>query len=256
MKCRVININIDHGNGDFFVNNDDILKIIETETGNQIGKTSNEISLARIEAAIRKEPHISNAEASLSLDGQLTIDIMQKRAVVRIINNVGESFYLNEDGDVMPLSDIYAASVPVATGNITETEALFSYRSLNIPETDPMANITVLDDIFRISKYIEKDTFWNAQIQQMVVDPKGDILLIPTMGEHTIVFGKAIDIDEKFNKLMHFYMEGLNKTGWNKYSIINLNYKNQVVCLRKGIQPQVPTTKPDTALTNSPNIQR
>jgi hypothetical protein len=28
-------------------------------------------------------------------------------------------------------------------------------------------------------------------------------------------------------------MEGLNKAGWNKYKVINLKYKDQVVCTKK-----------------------
>jgi cell division protein FtsQ len=48
------------------------------------------------------------------------------------------------------------------------------------------------------------------------------------------VFGDAKDFEEKFEKLKTFYTEGLNKTdGWNKYSTINIKYKNQVVCTKK-----------------------
>ena len=37
-------------------------------------------------------------------------------------------------------------------------------------------------------------------------------------------------MEEKFNKLEIFYSEGLNYVGWNKYSIIKLDYNGQVVC--------------------------
>jgi cell division protein FtsQ len=39
---------------------------------------------------------------------------------------------------------------------------------------------------------------------------------------------------EKFEKLHTFYLQGLNTTGsWNKYSVINLKFKNQIVCTKK-----------------------
>ena len=38
---------------------------------------------------------------------------------------------------------------------------------------------------------------------------------------------------EKFENLMKFYRNGLSKTGWNKYSIINLSYNGQIVCTKK-----------------------
>jgi cell division protein FtsQ len=54
------------------------------------------------------------------------------------------------------------------------------------------------------------------------------------VGNHKIIFGKAENIAEKFNKLKLFYTEGLNKSdSWRKYSIINLKYKNLVVCTKK-----------------------
>ena len=43
--------------------------------------------------------------------------------------------------------------------------------------------------------------------------------------------------------VMIFYQNGLNKVGWNIYSTINLEYKNQVVCTKipkpivKKVQP-------------------
>ena len=45
---------------------------------------------------------------------------------------------------------------------------------------------------------------------------------------------KTIDSKAGIKKLKTFYTEGLNKTdGWNKYSTINIKYKNQVVCTKK-----------------------
>jgi cell division protein FtsQ len=47
------------------------------------------------------------------------------------------------------------------------------------------------------------------------------------------VFGTGDDIEIKFEKLMLFYKEGLSRVGWDKYSTINLKYKNQIVCTKK-----------------------
>jgi hypothetical protein len=50
------------------------------------------------------------------------------------------------------------------------------------------------------------------------------------------VFGTGEDIDTKFRKLYIFYDDVLNKVGWNKYSIVNLSYKDQVVATRKDVK--------------------
>ena len=73
----------------------------------------------------------------------------------------------------------------------------------------------------------------NAQIGQIHREKNGDFVLIPQVGSHTIIFGSAFsdrEVEEKFKKLKVFYEEGLPYEGWNKYDIINLKYKKQIVC--------------------------
>ena len=71
-------------------------------------------------------------------------------------------------------------------------------------------------------------------MHQINVTNEKELELYLAVGNHKIIFGDANDIEEKFKKLKIFYTEGLNKTdGWNKYSVINVKYKNQVVCTKK-----------------------
>jgi hypothetical protein len=60
--------------------------------------------------------------------------------------------------------------------------------------------------------------------------------MIPKIGSQIIEFGNAADVEEKFNKLQLFYKNVMVKTGWSKYSIINVQYKNQVVAKRRGAE--------------------
>ena len=71
------------------------------------------------------------------------------------------------------------------------------------------------------------------QIEQIYVNENTDIELVPKTGEHEIVLGDVNDLKDKFNKLMIFYLKGLNNLGWDVYKKINLKYKNQVVCSKK-----------------------
>ncbi|MEP7169164.1 MAG: cell division protein FtsQ, partial [Bacteroidota bacterium] len=79
---------------------------------------------------------------------------------------------------------------------------------------------------------IANDAFWNAQVEQIYVTEQSEIELIPRVGNHRIILGDASQLDEKFNKLMIFYKQGLNNTGWNNYNTINLKFTNQVVCTK------------------------
>ncbi|MDR1090381.1 MAG: hypothetical protein LBL79_04825 [Prevotella sp.] len=63
--------------------------------------------------------------------------------------------------------------------------------------------------------------------------PNQDITLIPRVGDHRIILGDLDGYKERLNKLMTFYRNGLNETGWNKYSVINLKFDKRVVCIKR-----------------------
>ena len=60
---------------------------------------------------------------------------------------------------------------------------------------------------------------------------------------------------EKLEKLKVFYKEGLTKVGWDKYSVINLKYKGQVVCERKTAEAAVKPKKKEEA-TDKPENEK
>jgi cell division protein FtsQ len=82
-------------------------------------------------------------------------------------------------------------------------------------------------------KYISEDKFLSSQIVQIYYNGSGDFELIPRVGAHQIIFGDIKDYQLKFMKLKVLYEEGLKYEGWNKYVMINLKYKNQVICTKR-----------------------
>ena len=80
---------------------------------------------------------------------------------------------------------------------------------------------------------LNSDSFWSAQIDQIYVDNNDDIDLIPRVGNQQIHLGSTEDYEAKFRNLEAFYDKVLPEVGWNKYSVINLEYKDQIVCKRR-----------------------
>jgi cell division protein FtsQ len=149
-----------------------------------------------------------------------------------VFNVYDESYYLDKDGNVMPTSDNYTARVPVASGFIMDKQ--FKMQRFKVAEmTDSMNQRSSLDELFKLATFIRNDEFWKAQIQQIRVEPNGELTLIPTVGDHHILLGGTDKMEQKFKKLLLFYRKGLNKTGWDQYSHINLKYKDQVICTKK-----------------------
>lgn len=83
-------------------------------------------------------------------------------------------------------------------------------------------------------EFVERDDFWRSEIVQIVAFTNSagtlEINLIPRSGNHTILFGEAADVERKFDKLLRFYRNGMNNFGWSEYRIINVKYKDRVVC--------------------------
>lgn len=232
--CTGIKIQIDHHTGNFFVEEEDIHAMVYHEIDTVVGRLMMDINSHRLEHKISNHPSIEKAEIYKTINGELRIQIQQRRPIVRIFNAFGESFYLDSQAEPMPISSKFTSRVLVASGYITAglvDAHQIAFQSEGSDTADEESKI--LYDVHTFAAYIHKDDFWNAQIEQLYVNKEMEIELIPRVGNHRIVFGDATSIEKKFNKLKIFYHEGLDKTGWNEYSVINLKYANQVVCKKK-----------------------
>ena len=224
ITCSKIAVSIKPENELLFVDRETILKTIRSDGDeNQIlGKRISAMNISNLENKIRNNKMVFSAEVFTDMNGVINVKLHQREPILRIIKPDGTGFYIDRNGLKMPLSERFTARVMVATGNIFE-----SYSRNDSIQT------FVCNELYKIATHVDKDAFWKAQIEQIFVTAESDIILIPKVGDHQIVFGDAQNIEEKFNKLMLFYKEGLNKLGWNKYKTINVSYKDQVVCVKK-----------------------
>ena len=232
MLCRELVVQIDRTNGNYFINEEDINSMVYHEIDTVLGRPVRLINSEKLERKINNHPAVEATEVYKTIDGQLYIDVHQRTPIVRVFNTKGESFYIDSTGKLMPPSSTYTSRVLIANGNIQDSFfELSDENARNVSDT--LEEKSSIDDIFSFAEFIRKDKFWNAQIEQLYVNKDFEIELIPRVGNHRIVFGDAVSLKEKFNKLKIFYFKGLNKTGWNEYSVINLKYANQVVCTKR-----------------------
>lgn len=198
---------------DQFVETKDIEGYIKEKGLDPTGKHLKDINTNAIEEAILTNQLVKKANVFITNNNAVKVSIEERKPILRIISNTGENYYIDNDGNKMPLSKRFTAYLPVATGTIKEDFA----RS----------------ELYKFALFLYDDEFWNAQIEQIVVLPNKDIRLIPRVGNHEIVLGNLNGYKDKLDKLLVFYKEGLNETGWNKYSVINLKFDKQVVCTRR-----------------------
>ncbi len=217
-----------------FLTEDDLKKRLKRKGLIYPGQSFEKLDLAAIENYIEEMTEVKEAKVYANLGGTWNIDVKIRKPIARIFNKYGENYYLDETGHTMAPSYLYTARVVVVTGNISDRKNSVSVDK--IINNDTLKSIRNLDDIYRISKYVCNDPFLNAQIGQIDLDKYGQFVLIPQVGGQKIMFGTArndAEVADKFNKLKVFYKEGLPFEGWDKYEVINLKYKKQIVCTKK-----------------------
>lgn len=220
VKCTKVEILIP--GADNFIEREEVDEILKQEHGQLIGRNLKLININQIEKALKANPYIAFAKIYADMDGVIRIEVKQRQPVLRILNTGGQDFYIDQDGLKMPMSPNFTANVLVATGNITE---LFGGKIDTL--FTPLAA-----DLYKMALFFKKDTLWDAQIEQMYVNEKNDVELIPRVGNQRIILGNADSLETKMNNLLAFYKQAMPKVGWNAYKTINLKYTNQIVCER------------------------
>ena len=202
-----------NSSSDQFVETKDIEAFIKEKGLNPTGKHFKDINTNAIEEAILTNQLVKKANVFVTNNNTIKASIEERKPILRIISNSGENYYIDNDGNRMPLSKRFTAYLPIATGTIKEDFAK--------------------SELYKFALFLYDNEFWNALIEQIVVLPNKDIKLIPRVGDHEIILGNLSGYQEKLDKLFAFYKNGLNETGWNKYSAINLKFDKQVVCTRR-----------------------
>ena len=227
--CTKVNINISDSNNSGFLSAEEIKAILEKDKLYPLNRQLSSIEPRKIEEALKVGPFVDTAQCYITENGHINIRISQRMPIIRIKNNKGEDYYLDDNGGILPNSK-YTSDLIIATGDISKWFAHFAIT--------PMA------------KAINKSEFWLNQIEQINVRPDRGIELVPRVGNHIIFIGylpirrnkaandKGIDefVTKKLERTEKFYRYGLSQAGWNKYSYIDVEFDNQIICKRRAAQ--------------------
>jgi cell division protein FtsQ len=227
--CSGIQITIADSSEYHFVTKEEILNTIYWNNGRILGKPVKEVLVADIESTMGKLRELKVAEVYMTIDGILHIYADQRDPIMRVMANNGGDYYVDIDGVVVRRRNLYTPRLHIVGGNINISSAMLNGVSV----LDTSIKNSILKDIYYLVDYINRDNFWSAQIDQIFVDNNDEIDLIPRVGNHLVHLGRAENFEGKLRNLEAFYDKVLPEVGWNKYSIINLAFKDQIVCKRR-----------------------
>ncbi|AOW21622.1 cell division protein FtsQ/DivIB [Urechidicola croceus] len=209
---KVSDIDIQFEQGDnLFMSYEMVNKLLIQNGGSVKNQAKSLIDLNELENHVLAHPMVENATSFLTVDGRLKTRIKQRTPIGRI-NTSSESYYIDRQGEEMPLSENYSARVPLVTGILKEQN---------------------MDDLYSLLTYIHGDDFLTKQIVGVHVFDENQFKLMTRIGGHEIDLGKIDHLQTKFKNLKAFYNHTMvNKTIEN-YNKISLKYNNQVVCTKK-----------------------
>ena len=166
------------------------------------------LDLKEMELRLNKHPMVREAQVFVSISGQLQATIEQRNPIARITGNA--SYYLDEEGETMPLSSVFSARVPLVSGNSEN----------NFSELTPL----ILE--------IRKDTFMQQLVTGLHQKRNGEVLLRLRAHDFTVNFGKPNAILKKFQNFKAFYQKAQKDKKLDAYHMVNLQFGSQVVAVK------------------------
>ena len=219
LKCSGVKVNITDSTKEQFVRSEDIRQWVNRNYPAIFGQQLSSLDLRKIEDGLRKLQSIEDVavytnvfDNGVKSFGSLIVKIKQREPVFRVVGS-GHAFYMDKYGKVIDWSPRFTPRVLIVGGVVSSDYA----RKKLLP----------------LVTFINGDSFWNSQIDQVYVNAVGEISMIPRVGEQIILFGDPDDFQIKFRNLKALYTEGFKNGGWSIYKTINLGFHNQIVCTKK-----------------------
>lgn len=212
-------IHIEEDQGNYFIDQPEVLGLLNAQnTDYVLGSRIGDLDLKLLENRVEAHAFVEDAQAYYDLKGNLQVNISQARPIARIYNPYGADQYVDERGHILPVNGKHTARVP-----LLELEKKVKWEN-GITESEEGTQL------FELLRFIDGHELWRAQIAHLVLKPSGEVTMLPQITKQKILFGKPSDLVEKFKKLEVFYKEILPNKGWNTYSLVNLKFKDQIVC--------------------------
>jgi cell division protein FtsQ len=231
LLCSKLRVIIADSTSARFFDKRDVERILRTGKHKILGTPISEINTREVEALFSENPYIKKIEVYTTLDGVLSIRVRQRTPVVRVIASNGAGYYLDKDGYILPASRKFTPYLLVANGSFFVGDQFT--RSTCLDSIPDKKFYKSWFEVLELAHFINGNSFWRSQIVQLYLNSNQEFEIIPRVGAHQIILGRAEGYESKFSNLEILYEEGLKKEGWNNYQKIDLRFKNQVICTKR-----------------------
>jgi cell division protein FtsQ len=168
------------------------------------------VNLKELESLLNANKYVDNSQVFCSIDGFLNTKIKQKKPVIRVFNENG-SYYLDNKGDKVPLSENFTPRVPVYYGVINANE---------------------VKKLVSLFDFIENDEMLKHNIVDIKKSQKGNIIFSVRDYNYKVIFGTEINMEIKFKNYKAFLQHASKDILIKSYKSVNLIFTEQVICAK------------------------
>ncbi|MEY3835343.1 MAG: hypothetical protein RI989_771, partial [Bacteroidota bacterium] len=248
-----VRVNIQRGqNIDELITKQEVDSIVHSHFGLLQGTPMNQIDVSAVQVAVNRHPAIQSCNVYLGVDGVLNIDIRQRAPMFRVMNSDGSGFYVDTLGQSFNLLDRAVAYVPIFS--VEGVMGAMQYPATPAYYDENTLGLTYLDELIVFGNHMRKNPELKDWAEHVHLTSMGTLEVIPRIGRHVIEYGSIYNLEMKTKMLFQFYRSQVYITDLEKYSRINLNFENQVICEKRGTEVFAAPTDSLTAMANNAPI--
>jgi cell division protein FtsQ len=210
-NCKEIKIIITDKPAHRLIGEDEVFSLVAKAGLDPIGKRLKDVKTESMENVIKNNSFVKSVESYITPSGNVCLKIDQRIPKFRVIGS--ENYYIDTERTRVPITDNFTAYIPIVTGKVSEEFAK--------------------GELFDFMTFLDKNSFWNAQIEQVNVLHNNKIEFVTRVGDTIVLLGSLDDYKTKLDKLQKLYTEAFNVIGWDRYKKIDLRYNGQIVCTKR-----------------------
>ena len=209
MKRKVTKVDIEFvDENPPFITLNTVNKLLIQSQDNVTSINKEALDLREMENRLKKNPMVRDAQVYVSVDGVLGAKIEQRTPIARVAGS--PDYYLDADGKMMPLSEVYTARVPLVIGN----------SKVNFKKATEL--------LFKINE----DPFLKNSLIGLNFLADGSVFLQLRKQEFKVYLGQVEGVEKKLQNFKAFYQKSKEDNTLKGYKLINLEYLSQVVATK------------------------
>ncbi len=200
--------------GNNLIQPEEFVNMVTTKFGPLEGLPIDMVDMRAIEDYLMTHTYIKKADVYLGASGTLVLHLHQRVPLMRVVDNSGRHWYIDTDTVRMPVSRHFTARVPLVNGDFPTTSDVRQWP---------------VDDLYRVAALLHRNDFMGSLVDQIYVEQRDKIWLVPRLGPSRILLGDSNELDSKAERIHKFYKKALPAIGWDAYTYIDTRFAGQIV---------------------------